>query len=77
MNLRLCFPEKSEREIRALAFAHFEAFEGGHPGEVGAESLAAFWDRLESGAVPWFVRIAEPLRVAAKKKLKAAGPPQG
>jgi KDO2-lipid IV(A) lauroyltransferase len=38
INLRLCFPEKSEREIRALARAHFDALVMGL-----IESCAAWW----------------------------------
>lgn len=42
VNLRLCFPEKSEAELRALAFAHFEALALGL-----FETTAAWWEPLD------------------------------
>jgi Kdo2-lipid IVA lauroyltransferase/acyltransferase len=42
VNLRLCFPEKSDREIRTLALAHFEALAFGL-----FETTAGWWEPLE------------------------------
>lgn len=42
VNLRLCFPEKSETEIRALGLAHFEALVYGL-----FETTAGWWEPLD------------------------------
>lgn len=42
VNLRLCFPEKSELEIRTLAFAHFEALAYGL-----FETTAGWWEPVD------------------------------
>lgn len=42
VNLRLCFPEKSEAEIRALGLAHFEALVFGL-----FETTAGWWEPLD------------------------------
>lgn len=42
VNLRLCFPEKSEKEIHTLAFAHFEALAFGL-----FETTAGWWEPLD------------------------------
>lgn len=42
VNLRLCFPEKTEQEIRSLAFAHFEALAFGL-----FETTAGWWEPLD------------------------------
>ncbi|MDQ5979180.1 MAG: Kdo2-lipid lauroyltransferase/acyltransferase [Verrucomicrobiota bacterium] len=42
VNLRLCFPEKSEREIHALALAHFEALAYGL-----FETTAGWWEPVD------------------------------
>lgn len=58
VNLRLCFPEKSEREIRTLARAHYDALALGL-----FETCAAWWEKAEN---------LPPFRIVGREHLEAA-----